>query len=511
MAFREAVEDERTAAMTGGEESQDLGEAAVRGARAIGLARLVAESMLLCSSVALARLLTPAEFGHAAVALTVVALAAIIGPAGVTAGIVQRQELDEHHVGGAALLACAAGLLLTIATAIFARAVGEALFGDETARLLALASPAWLVVSLGAVPQSLLLRELRFGRIAFIEAVAAIAGAATAVGMAVFGAGPEALVVGALTTLTVVTAMTAVSTGFIMPVARSGAIGTVGRFAGPVTFSSLVYSVYRNVDYLILSGRMSALDVGLYWRAYQLGVDYQSKISQVMLRVSFPIYSRTPTLEELRARRARIVRVHAAVILPMLGAFVALAPLVVPWLFGEAWEPAVVPAQIMAVAGMANAVTTGTGPLMIAVGKPGALVRWSLLELAVYVPLIYVLSGYGLTAVSIGVAAFGIATLLGNQVLLLGPHIGVPFRELWADVRPGLAGAAAVLAAVVPLRLLLGETLPTTVTLAVLAPVTVGVALLAVRLFPATWVDLQSIARGVRGRRARNRPRDAVA
>lgn len=484
-----------------GDEPPDLGEAAIRGARAIGLARLVAESMLLCSSVALARLLTPAEFGHAAVALTVVALAAIIGPAGVTAGIVQRQELDEHQIGAAALLACTVGIGLTVATAGFALTIGDALFGDETVRLVAFASPSWLIVALGAVPQSLLLRELRFGRIAFIEALAAIAGAITAVGMALLGAGPEALVAGGLTVLALVSTLTAVSTGFVVPTARSGAVGAVGRFAGPVTFSSLVYSVYRNVDYLILSGRMSAQDVGLYWRAYQLGVDYQSKISQVMLRVSFPIYSRTPTLDELRVRRARIVRVHAAVIVPLLGAFVALAPMVVPWLYGEAWEPAVAPAQIMAVAGMANAVTTGTGPLMIAVGKPGALLRWSLLELAVYAPLIYVLSGYGLTAVSIGVAVFGVATLLGNQVLLLGPHVGVPFRELWADVRPGLAGAAAVLAAVVPLRLLLDNALPTVITLVVLSATAAGASIVAVRLFPATWHDLRAIAGGVRGRR----------
>jgi O-antigen/teichoic acid export membrane protein len=498
--------------MSTDEQQPDLGKAALHGARTIGLARLVAESTLLFSSVALARLLTPVDFGHAAVALTVVALAAIIGPAGVTAGVVQRRVLDDRHVTAASFLACAAGLLLTVATVAFAETLADTLFGAETARLLVYAAPAWLIVGLGAVPQSLLLRELRFGRIAAIEGIAAVAGAGTAVALAATGTGAEALILGALLTLAVVAVASAAATGFIVPRGRSGAVREVGRFAAPVTFSSVVYSVFRNIDYVILSARLPAQDVGLFWRAYQLGVDYQSKISQVMLRVSFPIYSRTPTLEELRARRARIVRVHAAVIVPLLGAFVALAPLVVPWLFGEAWEPAVAPAQIMAVAGMADAVTTGTGPLMIAVGRPGALVRWSLCELVAYAVLIYALSGHGLIAVSIGVAVFGVATVFANQILLLRPYVGIPVREIWGEVLPGLAGAVAILATVVPLRLVLEDRLPTLVSIVVLSLVALGAAAVALRLFRATWLDLLSIAEGVRGvRRAEERAGDAPA
>lgn len=497
--------------MTDDGETPDLGRAALRGARSIGLARLVAESTLLLSSVALARLLTPSEFGHAAVPLTVVALAAVVGPAGVTAGVVQRERLEAQHAAAASLLAIGAGLILSAATVAFAETLGDSLFGVRTAHLLAVAAPAWLVVALGAVPQSLLLRHLRFGRVAFIEGVASILGAATAVVLAALDVGPVALVVGALVVLGVVAGLSAVSAGFVVPRAKPGAVGTVGRFAAPVTFSSVVYSIFRNIDYVILSARLPAKDVGLFWRAYQLGVDYQSKISQVMLRVSFPIYARTPTLEELRSRRTRIVRVHAAVILPLLGAFVAMAPVVVPWLFGPAWEPAVVPAQIMAVAGMADAVTTGTGPLMIAVGKPGALVRWSLGELAVYALLIYLLSAHGLIAVSIGVAGFGVATVLGNHLLLLRPYVGVPFRDLWDDVLPGVAGALAVLATVVPLRLVLEDALPTVVTLAVLSGAAVGASIVAVRLFPATWHDLRAIASGVRGRRPGEKAGDAVA
>jgi O-antigen/teichoic acid export membrane protein len=484
------------------DDAPDLGRAAIHGARTVGLARLVAESALLLSSIALARLLTPAEFGHAAVALTIVALAAVVGPAGLTAGVVQRQQLGDDHIIAASFLACVTGLVLSIATVAVAATVGEAVFGAETARLLAVASPAWLIVALGAVPQSLLLRELRFGRVALIEGVASVVGAATAVVLAVLAVGPAALVVGALATLAVVAVVSVAAAGFVAPGGRSGAVQEVGRFAAPVTFSSLVYSVFRNADYVILAGRLPAKDVGLYWRAYQLGVDYQSKVSQVMLRVSFPIYARTETLDDLRARRTRIVRMHAAVIIPLLAAFVAVAPLVIPWVFGSQWKEAVLPAQIMAIAGMAYAVATGTGPLMIAVGKPGALVRWSMLELLAYVPLIWVLAGHGLVAVSIGVAGFAVASLVAIQFLLLRPHLGIPVSQLWGDVMPGVVAGAAVLVSVWPLRVLIDGAGPTLVTVCLLSLVSLVVAAAALRLFPTTWGDIVAVVRGVRGARS---------
>ena len=61
------------------------------------------------------------------------------------------------------------------------------------------------------------------------------------------------------------------------------------------------------------------------------------------------------------------------------------------------------PAQIMAVAGMAYSIATGTGPLMVAVGKPNALLVWNMCELVLYAVLIMLLASHGLTVVSIGV------------------------------------------------------------------------------------------------------------
>jgi O-antigen/teichoic acid export membrane protein len=449
----------------------------------------------------LARLIPPAEFGRAAVAMVVVALAVVIGPAGITAPLVQRRTLERLHLEGAAFLSVVAGVSLTLLTLGLAPVAGEPLFGSETARLLALASPAWLIVALGAVSQSMLQRELRFRRIAVVDSASVLAGAATAVSLAVAGVDGAALVSGALATAAIGTALAVVSSPPARPRPTRDGVREVGGFAAPVALSSLVYSMFRSVDYAILGARMSAADVGYYWRAYQLGADYQGKISQIMLRVSFPVYSRSESVDDLRRLRMRIVRTHATVIIPLLAAFVALAPVAVPWVYGSAWQPAVVPAQIIAIAGMGDALTTGTGPVLVAIGRPKLLLAWNLCELVVYAAIIFLLASHGLTAVSIGVAGFAVAAVVLNQLLLMRPLVGVTIRQFASEVLPGFVVGACTVGALTALRAALdGHGLPSAVILAVcfVAGLVLYAAVLRT-LFAEVWSDLVSIVGRVAG------------
>lgn len=457
--------------------------------------RVLAETVALASTIVLARLVPPAEFGYAAVALIVVALSAVIGTAGVAAPLVQRRELTDGLIGAVTLVAFVAALVLAAATIAASQLVLWRLFGDRAADLVAQASLAWIFVAIGAPSQALLQRQLRFRMLAAIEVTSVAGSAALAVALAISGLDAEAVVAAGLGLVGFVGVLSFMA----MPTRtvrtdRTSVRDAVG-FALPVASSSLVHLGYRNVDYAILGVRASAAQLGYYWRAFQLGVGYQSKISRVMLRVSFPVYSRAAGMSELRAIRTRIVRGHAAVLVPLLALFIAVAPVAIPWLFGPAWEPSVRPAQILAVAGMADAVLTGIGPLMIALGRPNALLRWNLLVFAMYAVVIYVLAPRGIEIVAIGVAAFGVATVFGAQIVLLGPAMGLSVRQLWIDTRAGLIVGAAVLLVATGLREgFVSVGLSALVVLLLTSSASCLVYLLLLRrFFAAEWADLRAV------------------
>src|SRR5215213_8548299 len=61
----------------------DLRATTLSGVRWTGLSRFVSEGTALGSAIVLARLVDPAEFGRAAVALSIIALAQVLGSAGI--------------------------------------------------------------------------------------------------------------------------------------------------------------------------------------------------------------------------------------------------------------------------------------------------------------------------------------------------------------------------------------------------------------------------------------------
>lgn len=490
--------------MSGEESPRDLGEVTLTGVRWVTGTRVVAEVTGFASVLVLARLVSPAEFGHAAVALVFVGVAAILGPQGLTAVLVQRPTLPRGEVETVTFLCLVIGALASLATYLFAvGGAAEAIFGDRTADLLALASPAFFLVGLGGVPQALVQRELGFRRVGVFDAASVVLGAVTSVALAIYGLNGQALVLGALVLVASAGLMALVSVPPPRPrLSREGTRELAG-FATPVTLSSLVYLGFRHIDYAILGAKLPAAAVGYYLRAYQLGVEYQGKLSQVMLRVSFPVFSRADDMSELLRLRLRIVRTHATIIVPLLAGFIAVAPVLIPWLFGERWEPVVLPAQIMALAGMADAVTTGIGPLMVALGRPRLLLAWNVAELVVYAVMIAVLAQHGLTWVSIGVAVFGVASMVVAQGVVMPRVIDLSLLDFWREIRAGVIGGAVALPVLVGCRIALEDAgLPTLLLLLVLGVVGVGVYAAVLRLlFGEVWTDMLFLAARVSGRK----------
>src|SRR3954447_17435143 len=74
---------------------EELRDAAVAGVRWVAIAKVIGESAQLIASVILARLIVPAEFGHAAIALILVPLAAILTFEGFGSALVQRKEVQH--------------------------------------------------------------------------------------------------------------------------------------------------------------------------------------------------------------------------------------------------------------------------------------------------------------------------------------------------------------------------------------------------------------------------------
>ncbi len=455
---------------------------------------VVGQILALGAAVVLARLVTPAQFGHAAVALLFTLVAVVLTFEGFAGALVQQAEINERHRQVAVLMNLAAGTVMGAVVLLLVPFVWRPIFGSQTAALIALASPSFLIASIGTVSRAILLRRLDFRKVTQIDLLGTLGGSVASVMMAIFHLGGVAIVGGAMAGIGLGSVLMLLAVPEPWPWWHRQEARDVIGYGGPSALAGLVSQMFSNVDYWILAARLTAYQTGIYYRAFNVGVGYQSKISNVMMEMAFPVYSRLENRDEMRRLHERAARIHAVAIFPLLALLAVLAPIAIPFVFGAQWSPAVKPTEIMAVAGMFAAILTGYSQVMQAVGRTKALMRFNVMMLLTYAGTIFLASPHGLVVVAIAVAAFYAAVLAAAYHFLLGPAIGLSIRRLIPELGPAVIGCLALAAVCVPLRVILAPQLPAVVTLSVIGVIGLGIYGLVLRvLFRHAWRDFASL------------------
>jgi O-antigen/teichoic acid export membrane protein len=478
-------------------DSDQLKQAAVSGVRWFAAAKASTEILQLAAAIALARLVSPADFGNASVALIFLPLSVILTYEGFGSALVQRKLVHDGHFEAATLTSLLAGILLSVLTYLLAPVIAKPIFSAEIAHLIQLVSPVFALAGLGTVSRAVLSRRLDFRTISVIEAVSLALGAFIAVGLAALGLGADAIVLGGVAATGIASLALLAVTPRNRPRWRGREMSEIARFGGPASAAGVVYVAISNVDYAVLAARLNPAQVGIYWRAFQLGVLYQDKLSGIMMRLAFPIYSRTSDLTEMKRLHERATRIHGAVVAPLLAILIVTAPELVPLVFGEAWKAAVEPAQILAVAGMIAAILTGYPQVMLAAGRPRPLMVFNCCVLVVYGAAVYLTAGLGLVAVAIAVVAIHVAILAAVYLVLFRAVLGLPVGRLVTDLAPAIAASGLVLVVGVPLADLLRDA-GLAAPLVVLGAGLAGLAAQALTLralFPNVWADVSGLLR----------------
>ena len=155
--------------------STEVKASMLTGVRWVAGARAISELIGFASTVVLARLIAPPEFGRAVIAVTIAALASVLVTNAFASLLVQQQEIDEDDVRSAVALNVAIGLVLSVLILAVAEPV-SALTGGGSAGLIRAISPVCLLAGINAVPAAMLSRRLDFRRLSFIAVLASSSG-----------------------------------------------------------------------------------------------------------------------------------------------------------------------------------------------------------------------------------------------------------------------------------------------------------------------------------------------
>jgi lipopolysaccharide exporter len=429
----------------------------------------LSKGSILISTVVLARLLPPSDFGLLALGLMVILYLDVIGDLGVGAAVIYRQQPGSRDASTAVLVSALtaaplAGLVVLAAPGL------AALFDEprltDVVRVLAI---AFFVGALGVVQKRTLERDLDFRRRLVPELAGALVKGGASVGLALAGAGVWSLVWGQVLGVTTTTVLYWLLSTWRFHWAwdRRTAVQLL-RYGLPVSLLGLLAGANRTVDVAVIGRRLDAEQLGYYTIAFRLPELLVLYLCYLLSQALFPAYARARCdPEQLRAGFLSTLRLVALVTVPVSLGLAVVAADVVPLLFGDRWGPSVPVLRVLAVYALVYALAFNVGDVYKATGRPGVLNVFAVGRLAVAVPLLWLLAPSGVVAVAAGLVV--VELLLAVVQLVVGSRLlQVRLGRMLAQYLPPLAGGAALVAVTVGLRAVMPDQMPAALRLAVL-------------------------------------------
>ncbi|MDI1450701.1 MOP flippase family protein [Polyangium sp. 6x1] len=375
---------------------------AARGGVALGASQTFATALGWIRTLVLARILVPEDFGLVGLCTVLLGFLGALSDMGLTAATIQRKELSDGHRDAAFWMSVSMGAVLFLASIVAAPALA-AFYGEPRVVSLVLVSALPLLIGpFASTHAALLRRELRFGRVAAIEAGRNVAASAATLGLAALGVGYWSLVFGPLASHLVGVVAYTLSSPF-RPRFRATwtHVRELFSFSAYVAGASAINYLSANMDYMIVGKRLGTAALGTYTFAYETMTFPLTRIASLFAQVMFPAFATIQDkLDEMRETYLKISRAVAIVSFPILAWVAVVAPELVTLLYGPRWLPAVGPLRALSVAGALKAVGTLVGIIFKSRGKPAVELYWNIAWLV------------GLTAaLLIGVrwGAFGVA------------------------------------------------------------------------------------------------------
>jgi O-antigen/teichoic acid export membrane protein/glycosyltransferase involved in cell wall biosynthesis len=321
----------------------------------------------------LARLLSPSTFGLVAIASIYISFMQVLVAQGFGMAIIQRKVLDREHLDSAFWIAIGTAVLLCLLTFLFAGKIAKLFHEPSVAPVISCLSLSFVFYALAAVPMAILTRELDFKALAIRSLVATSIAGAVGLGMAFAGFGVWSLVGQQLLNafLGFICLWWSVSWRPILEISKRHLRDLYG-FSLSVAGNDVLWFFSQKSDQTLVGYRFGSVGLGPYSLASRVVTLLYEGITAPLQSVAFPALSKLQSEPE-RFERAlyKFCETCGFVAFPVFAGILALAPTLVPLLFGTKWMAAIPILQILSVYGAVRAALAFVHPLMLSKGRAG--------------------------------------------------------------------------------------------------------------------------------------------
>lgn len=402
-------------------------------------AKYIEIGLSLVSSVVLARLLSPEDFGIYSIAASIALIGYLLRNFGVGQYLIQVEQVTDDMLRTAFSITLAMSWTVGICIALASGWIGDVYENPGVTDVLLFLAINFMLLPFGSVSNAMLRRNLAFNKLAVISVSAATA--STVVGIASAWLGADYLaIVWATNAGTLVTI--ALNLWFRPPglpwKPGLGAFREVSGFGLKVGLLDLTTKGGDSASELIIGKSHGLHDLGLYSRAYGAFSLFEYAFIEGIRPVVLPFLSEAKrNLASIHTVYRQIVAYISIFMVPFFIFLAFGAQDVVRVLYGSQWDASVPVLQVMCVAGLLLVPTIFFEQLLIAHSRPGLALRYQLVFQGTRLAALLLLVGGELRIAAVALVIGALAKSC-TALYLATRMFGLRMRELAATLRPTL-------------------------------------------------------------------------
>lgn len=352
--------------------------------------KLLEKSIGLISTVILARILIPEDFGLVAMAMIVVAFIELMRAFNFDIVLIQNQQATKDHYNTVWSLNVIAAIFIA-ALMVASAPVVVSFYSDPRLESIMYVLAAGVAFSgfenVGVVAFR---KELTFHKEFAYLLGKKLIGFFTSISLALYMGNYWALIGGM-----VATRLGVVLLSYIVHNYRPRFCLTKGRelfgFSYWLLINNTLFFANSKAPEIIIGKLLGSSSLGIYSIAYEISNIPTTEMVAPINRAVFPGYSKlSNSLEDLRESYLNTIAYIATLALPAALGLAAISPVFIPVVLGDKWEQAIPIMQIIAIAGAFSALQTNSGSVYLALGKPKLLSLITIFRISIFIPTVYI-------------------------------------------------------------------------------------------------------------------------
>ncbi len=361
-------------------------------------------------SLILARLLTPEEFGLAALVLVVNLVGQVFLDAGLSMGLIRKKEISHTELSTFFYLNIFLGIVIML-TIIITSDLISALFANKNLSvLLQLSSLQFFISSFGLMPSVLLKRDINFRFLSQLDLGVNIGSGIVTIILALLGFGVYSLVLRSIVSSFINVGLlwrrTKWRPSFVFSMAS---IKATFSYSSGILGLGIVNTLFDNFSTILIGKFFTFSTIGIYNRAASTrGLIFKS-FGPLFNKVFFPVLSKIQDDDKrLLSYYLKAIKMVSLFTVFFMAMFFLFADSLIYYLYGEPWMDAAPILKVLAIAGLVLPLSGINLNLFMVKGKTKFLMRYELVKhiLAACLMIISIRFGMGYFLKCLVVIAF---------------------------------------------------------------------------------------------------------